>query len=77
MSIPYTPAVARALRKVVQGKARRGLFAGKHIKFGNNVSEDGGNKYVHLIVSSTLSNIAHPKSMNHSVRALTMCIVCL
>eukprot|EP00223_Ostreococcus_mediterraneus_P005138 CAMPEP_0174587944 /NCGR_PEP_ID=MMETSP0929-20130131/33564_1 /TAXON_ID=548131 ORGANISM="Ostreococcus mediterraneus, Strain clade-D-RCC2572" /NCGR_SAMPLE_ID=MMETSP0929 /ASSEMBLY_ACC=CAM_ASM_000573 /LENGTH=134 /DNA_ID=CAMNT_0015770027 /DNA_START=8 /DNA_END=412 /DNA_ORIENTATION=+ len=44
MSIPYTPAVSRALRKVVQGKARRGLFAGKHIKFGNNVSEDGGNK---------------------------------
>ncbi|KAK9831689.1 hypothetical protein WJX74_006275 [Apatococcus lobatus] len=26
------------------GRAKRGLFAGKHIRFGNNVSEDGGNK---------------------------------
>lgn len=26
-------------RKVVQGRAKRGLFAGKHIKFGDNVSE--------------------------------------
>jgi len=38
------PAVRRALARVVQGKARRGVFAGKHIKFGNRVSEDGGNK---------------------------------
>ena len=28
----------------VMGRAKRGLFAGKHIRFGNNVSEDGGNK---------------------------------
>jgi hypothetical protein len=43
---PLAPAVARSLRRVVQGKARRGVFAGKHIRFGNKVSEDGGNKYV-------------------------------
>ena len=38
------PAVRRALARVVQGKARRGVFAGRHVKFGNRVSEDGGNK---------------------------------
>ncbi|CAI0457382.1 unnamed protein product [Linum tenue] len=31
-------------RKVVMGRAQRGLFAGKHIQFGNQISEDGGNK---------------------------------
>lgn len=30
--------------KVVMGRAKRGLFAGKHIQFGNSVSEDGGNR---------------------------------
>lgn len=33
---------------VVRGvfnRARRGLYAGKYIRFGNNVSEDGHNKY--------------------------------
>ncbi|CAL5359091.1 unnamed protein product [Camellia sinensis] len=30
--------------KVVMGKAHRGIFAGRHIQFGNRVSEDGGNK---------------------------------
>ncbi|KAL1330995.1 hypothetical protein HN51_048254 [Arachis hypogaea] len=30
--------------KVVMGRAKRGLFAGRHIQFGNSVSEDGGNK---------------------------------
>ncbi|XP_059460511.1 large ribosomal subunit protein bL28m [Corylus avellana] len=30
--------------KVVMGRAKRGLFAGRHIQFGNRVSEDGGNK---------------------------------
>ncbi|GAV77883.1 Ribosomal_L28 domain-containing protein [Cephalotus follicularis] len=29
---------------VVMGRAKRGLFAGRHIRFGNQVSEDGGNK---------------------------------
>ncbi|RYR15173.1 hypothetical protein Ahy_B04g071900 isoform C [Arachis hypogaea] len=28
--------------KVVMGRAKRGLFAGRHIQFGNSVSEDGG-----------------------------------
>lgn len=31
---------------VVMGRAKRGLYAGRHIRFGNNVSEDGGNKFV-------------------------------
>ncbi|EEF34852.1 54S ribosomal protein L24, mitochondrial [Ricinus communis] len=30
--------------KVVMGRAKRGIFAGRHIQFGNRVSEDGGNK---------------------------------
>ncbi|KAK9733062.1 hypothetical protein RND81_04G041300 [Saponaria officinalis] len=30
--------------KVVMGRAKRGLFAGRHIQFGNQISEDGGNK---------------------------------
>ncbi|XP_074310745.1 uncharacterized protein LOC141646723 [Silene latifolia] len=30
--------------KVVMGRANRGLFAGRHIQFGNQISEDGGNK---------------------------------
>lgn len=30
--------------KVVMGRAKRGLYAGRHIQFGNQISEDGGNK---------------------------------
>lgn len=30
--------------KIVMGRAKRGIFAGRHIRFGNRVSEDGGNK---------------------------------
>ncbi|XP_023741529.1 54S ribosomal protein L24, mitochondrial [Lactuca sativa] len=30
--------------KVVMGRAQRGIFAGRHIQFGNQVSEKGGNK---------------------------------
>ncbi|KAL9265771.1 Large ribosomal subunit protein bL28m-like protein [Drosera capensis] len=30
--------------KIVMDRAKRGLFAGRHIQFGNRVSEDGGNK---------------------------------
>lgn len=30
--------------KVVMGRAKRGLFAGRHIQFGNRVSEEGKNK---------------------------------
>lgn len=36
--------------KVVMGRAKRGIYAGRHIQFGNNVSEDGGNKSVLLIL---------------------------
>ncbi|KAF3550858.1 hypothetical protein DY000_02010174 [Brassica cretica] len=32
--------------KVVMGRAKRGLYAGRHIQYGNRVSEDGGNKSV-------------------------------
>ncbi|XP_022729910.1 54S ribosomal protein L24, mitochondrial-like [Durio zibethinus] len=31
-------------RKVVMARAKRGLYAGRHIQFGNRISEDGGNK---------------------------------
>lgn len=31
--------------KLVMGRAKRGIYAGRHIQFGNKVSEDGGNKY--------------------------------
>lgn len=31
-------------KRVVMERAKRGMFAGKHIQFGNKVSEDGGNK---------------------------------
>lgn len=43
-------------RKVVMGRAQRGLYAGRHIQFGNRVSEDGGNKYVltHILLSFSL-----------------------
>ena len=47
-----TPAGKESLEKcipksnVVMGRAKRGLFAGRHIQFGNRVSEDGGNKFV-------------------------------
>ncbi|CAM6123902.1 unnamed protein product [Calypogeia fissa] len=30
--------------RVVMNRANRGLYAGRHIQFGNKVSEDGGNK---------------------------------
>ncbi|KAG9456038.1 hypothetical protein H6P81_000546 [Aristolochia fimbriata] len=30
--------------KVVMSRAKRGIYAGRHIQFGNKVSEDGGNK---------------------------------
>lgn len=32
--------------KTIMKRARRGLYAGKHIGFGNKISEDGGNKCV-------------------------------
>uniref|UniRef100_A0A803R9E5 Large ribosomal subunit protein bL28m n=1 Tax=Cannabis sativa TaxID=3483 RepID=A0A803R9E5_CANSA len=44
------PGVKDSLRKyvpdskIVMGRAKRGIFAGRHIRFGNSVSEDGGNK---------------------------------
>ncbi|XP_050229629.1 54S ribosomal protein L24, mitochondrial-like [Mercurialis annua] len=45
-----TPKVKESLKKcipdnkLVMGRAKRGMFAGKHIQFGNQISEDGGNK---------------------------------
>lgn len=32
--------------KVIMGRANRGIFAGRHIQYGNQVSEKGGNKLV-------------------------------
>ncbi|KAK1375842.1 54S ribosomal protein L24, mitochondrial [Heracleum sosnowskyi] len=43
------PGVKESLQKsipdsrVIMGRAHRGLFAGRHIQYGNNVSEKGGN----------------------------------
>ena len=33
-----------AMTRAVAKRARRGLYAGKQVLFGNNISEDGGNK---------------------------------
>ncbi|KAJ0510283.1 putative ribosomal protein L28/L24 [Helianthus annuus] len=35
--------------KVVMSRAHRGIYAGRHIQFGNQVSEKGGNKLVHVL----------------------------
>jgi large subunit ribosomal protein L28 len=34
----------KSIKSLVCGRAKRGLFHGKTVLFGNNVSEDGGNK---------------------------------
>eukprot|EP01018_Ginkgo_biloba_P039555 Gb_09878 [translate_table: standard] len=45
-----TPEAKEALRrtfptnKCIMNRANRGLYAGRHIQFGNQISEDGGNK---------------------------------
>jgi hypothetical protein len=33
-----------AFTRAVAKRARRGLYAGRQVLFGNNVSEDGGNR---------------------------------
>lgn len=40
--------------KVVMGRAKRGLYAGRHIQYGNRVSEDGGNKFVSFSLCLTI-----------------------
>ena len=45
--------------KVVMGRAQRGIFAGRHIQFGNQVSEKGGNKLVHTVFIPYSSSISH------------------
>lgn len=37
--------------KLVMGRSKRGLYGGRHIQFGNQISEDGGNKLVSLSLS--------------------------
>jgi len=73
------PAVRRALARVVQGKARRGVFAGKHIKFGNRVSEDGGNKtrrrwlpnaQKKRVYSETLGEMIPMRVTTHALRCM-------
>lgn len=55
------PGVKQSLKKclpdskIVMGRAKRGIFAGRHIQFGNSVSEDGGNKFVSSDLSLSLS----------------------
>lgn len=39
-----TPGLA-AFTRAVTKRARRGLYAGKKVLSGNNVSEDGGNRW--------------------------------
>ncbi|WCJ33664.1 Ribosomal L28 family [Euphorbia peplus] len=31
-------------KRIIMNRAKRGLFAGRHIQYGNSISEDGGNK---------------------------------
>ena len=38
------PLGLEGLGRAMMRRARRGLYAGKEVKFGNKVSEDGGNK---------------------------------
>lgn len=45
--------------KIVMNRAKRGIFAGRHIQFGNRVSEDGGNKFASFSLS--LSIFLFPK----------------
>ncbi|GLJ17207.1 hypothetical protein SUGI_0297980 [Cryptomeria japonica] len=46
MSDEAKEALRRSLpnHKCIMGRAKRGIFAGRHIQFGNQISEDGGNK---------------------------------
>ena len=39
-----TTKLASKLSRLVCGRAKRGLYHGKTVRFGNSVSEDGGNK---------------------------------
>uniref|UniRef100_A0A0D6QYX8 Large ribosomal subunit protein bL28m n=1 Tax=Araucaria cunninghamii TaxID=56994 RepID=A0A0D6QYX8_ARACU len=47
---PMSDEAKEALRKklpnnnCIMGRAKRGIYAGRHIQFGNQISEDGGNK---------------------------------
>lgn len=54
-----TPRLREELKKkgipdsnITMGRAKRGIYAGRHIQFGNQISEDGGNKFVTFFISS-------------------------
>ena len=44
MKTTTTTKLASKLSRLVCGRAKRGLYHGKTVRFGNTVSEDGGNK---------------------------------
>ena len=48
MSAPTKKAAATVINfgKIVAKRIKKGLYAGRNIQFGNNVSADGGNKCV-------------------------------
>ncbi|KAF3550859.1 hypothetical protein DY000_02010177 [Brassica cretica] len=61
---------AQGLSKVVIGRAKRGLYAGRHIQYGNRVSEDGGNKSVFFSFS-----FPFPLSLSQSVLCVFVFLV--
>ncbi|KAK9279369.1 hypothetical protein L1049_013048 [Liquidambar formosana] len=65
--------------KVVMGRAKRGIYAGRHIQFGNRVSEDGGNKTRRTwkpnvqekrLFSYILDRHIHVKVTTHALRCI-------
>nr|POE82536.1 hypothetical protein CFP56_71969 [Quercus suber] len=43
--------------KVVVGRAKRSVYAGRHIQFGNRVKENGGNKFVFQVRVSFVKDV--------------------
>ncbi|KAG7670727.1 hypothetical protein NADE_009068 [Nannochloris sp. 'desiccata'] len=54
--------------RAVTKRARRGLYAGKKVLSGNNVSDDGGNRKVQLrVTTAALRNIDKAGSLDNYV----------
>jgi hypothetical protein len=53
------PTKIKAGASIMAKRIKRGLYAGRNIQFGNNVSEDGGNKCVSLAVHSRRTSPFH------------------
>ncbi|KAJ1381713.1 Ribosomal protein L28/L24 [Sesbania bispinosa] len=57
--------------KVVMARAKRGLYAGRHIQFGNNISEDGGQGELgNLIFRTSLDRHIRVKVTTHALRCI-------